>query len=1126
MKKLSLIFLSLALLLVGTIAAKAVTQSAFDGTNFSGFNFNNYVQNEVYKWIYESGKGCIKVKQSSLSTSQEYFDTEEKCLSAHKTPSYSYTNNNLSGMGLSNSNLYVNKPTNSSTPKYTTTDQSNLGNSGFNLFLDTSENKTERNSAYTTGGTNNLSLSGFGTQFNSTVDKTDKPSLFGTGINFGTNDLQVKDSGIKPSVTGNFFTNLITSLGFGGGDKITTQGNPDNPDEPENPPDDPEEVDGTIAFTYSPSKTYAKGETIKIKVTKKPKTPTGYTSSFWYDLKVDWKNTPSNTSDDIVKEANAITNDEFEIKTDGYYRIEITLKASTIGPSPKYEYKEYESKSVALTLDEQKKEGIDDIENDCYLDIIDFKPITNGKIVFPDNKAKAITVTFKLNCTSYDPKYFDVKPLSVSAYIDVPALKTNDISTFKCESKTFSGKEVYKKGTDPYTITCDESTVKSAIEKVSDEDTRNRFLMVDMYYLTNKKTGTNYGEEHQERFISTRDKVPISTTTDNPPKKEEPGNGREMNIDAVVNPSDGVDTKTFKDCKGGTVKITWSSKNYDTCSISSDTLVYVDGSGKEDTKEFKVGQNTKSDVSHHIINLTCTYLENNKQVKDKKGVQINVPKCEGNEEGDEKSDSQDEESWGKKCKKTKCEATYGLGSQISLKMNDNKVLNARNFKFAVKLSGDTCDLNVFQKTFARLKVDGKIIQDITIPHNTKEREYTFGNIWEQLSEQTKKNIEETLKEYNTAPVIFYLESWSTFDEVQGRTNKKVNCNWTKQSFKVTFVKETSGSGTTDKITQCKQQCKKNYDNLSEQEMINIYEGTSRGEAYENCIAKCEGKTIPYPKNTTQKQKAEDYNKKYCSYVTPSENKKLTYKYIPEVIVHIKDNSTYMGIVEVEGYLLINNEKISLPKWRYQNYPAYPEGVKTIAYITHINTDEVIKQLEQKKFSSQPNAKMIISTYAHDFNTNKKVLCDIHEIELSTNFVTPACEFSIYGGQTLQLLKSQNGDFRNVDYQNVPALVLYPYGNVIKCNKYMSNFNFELIWDQKTSDIQRFSAVDCSRSCFKQLAYKFDRSKANVFAQKALENKGQSIYAGKLTINLVNTKDSTFKRTFTQNIFFRYPPGQP
>jgi hypothetical protein len=103
-------------------------------------------------------------------------------------------------------------------------------------------------------------------------------------------------------------------------------------------------------------------------------------------------------------------------------------------------------------------------------------------------------------------------------------------------------------------------------------------------------------------------------------------------------------------------------------------------------------------------------------------VQINIPNCDGKKSEPPKDNIQT------KCNNTKCKATYGLDKQIELKMNGNKVLNASNFKFSVKLDGDTCDLNVFQKTFARLKLDGKIIQDITIPANTKKREFNFDNI--------------------------------------------------------------------------------------------------------------------------------------------------------------------------------------------------------------------------------------------------------------------------------------------------------------------------------------------------------------------------------------------------------------
>jgi hypothetical protein len=71
---------------------------------------------------------------------------------------------------------------------------------------------------------------------------------------------------------------------------------------------------------------------------------------------------------------------------------------------------------------------------------------------------------------------------------------------------------------------------------------------------------------------------------------------------------------------------------------------------------------------------------------------------------------------------------------------------------------------------------------------------------------------------------------------------------------VTFVKQTSESGgtskpstDTDKVVACKEQCKKDSDKLSEKEMIAKYEGSIKSEAYLNCIAKCDNKQIPFPK---------------------------------------------------------------------------------------------------------------------------------------------------------------------------------------------------------------------------------------------------------------------------------------
>jgi hypothetical protein len=66
------------------------------------------------------------------------------------------------------------------------------------------------------------------------------------------------------------------------------------------------------------------------------------------------------------------------------------------------------------------------------------------------------------------------------------------------------------------------------------------------------------------------------------------------------------------------------------------------------------------------------------------------------------------------------------------------------------------NLNKFQKTFARIKIDNTIIQDITIP-DSGVREFTISNFWSKLPTQTKTNIENTLKTYKSAKVNATLE---------------------------------------------------------------------------------------------------------------------------------------------------------------------------------------------------------------------------------------------------------------------------------------------------------------------------------------------------------------------------------
>jgi hypothetical protein len=124
-----------------------------------------------------------------------------------------------------------------------------------------------------------LNFSGSNVGTKPTTSGLNSTSLFGTGVQFGT-DSSLKLQGTEPKTTGNFFTNLINGLGFGGTDlslkekPVTPQG------EPTEKPEDEEEEDGTIVFTINPSKTYAKGETLKVNVTKKPKPGTNDDFSF------------------------------------------------------------------------------------------------------------------------------------------------------------------------------------------------------------------------------------------------------------------------------------------------------------------------------------------------------------------------------------------------------------------------------------------------------------------------------------------------------------------------------------------------------------------------------------------------------------------------------------------------------------------------------------------------------------------------------------------------------------------------------------------------------------------------------------------------------------------------------
>jgi len=111
------------------------------------------------------------------------------------------------------------------------------------------------------------------------------------------------------------------------------------------------------------------------------------------------------------------------------------------------------------------------------------------------------------------------------------------------------------------------------------------------------------------------------------------------------------------------------------------------------------------------------------------------------------------ESWGEICKANPCQFTFDITKQINLKYENNKPTSSDNLTMKVVGKGN---LYKFQKTFARIKIDNTIIQDITIP-DSGVREFTISNLWSKLPAQTKTNIENTLKTYKSAKVNVVLE---------------------------------------------------------------------------------------------------------------------------------------------------------------------------------------------------------------------------------------------------------------------------------------------------------------------------------------------------------------------------------
>jgi len=106
-------------------------------------------------------------------------------------------------------------------------------------------------------------------------------------------------------------------------------------------------------------------------------------------------------------------------------------------------------------------------------------------------------------------------------------------------------------------------------------------------------------------------------------------------------------------------------------------------------------------------------------------VAVSVSKCEPvkNEQPPAGPGGDGEKDKGlNKCQKSGsvCEAKYKFSEQLVLNFKDNnynEVVSSGDLKFIVELSGSKCDLNKFEKTFARVNIDGRPLFDSSVEAN-------------------------------------------------------------------------------------------------------------------------------------------------------------------------------------------------------------------------------------------------------------------------------------------------------------------------------------------------------------------------------------------------------------------------
>jgi len=192
-----------------------------------------------------------------------YYDSESDCLAAcKKGTATSYTSGASGSFDLNfNSNLNTKTtPSSSAGSLYTGGSASGLNSFSFSDTSVKTQGGTTPSMLNTTNNLNSLNFNN--TTINKTTGGLGTTNLFGTNLQYNTNsNLQLQGTAAKPQAT--FFGSLLEKFGLGKTETLTPQGGKTPTDG-----DGTDKVEGDIAFSYSPSQVYGKGETIKIEITK------------------------------------------------------------------------------------------------------------------------------------------------------------------------------------------------------------------------------------------------------------------------------------------------------------------------------------------------------------------------------------------------------------------------------------------------------------------------------------------------------------------------------------------------------------------------------------------------------------------------------------------------------------------------------------------------------------------------------------------------------------------------------------------------------------------------------------------------------------------------------------------